>query len=153
MSSAAIKDLPVAKLAARDCALLLWIVGCMLPGALEVIRAWGFRYVNVAFDWVKVTRGGNPGIGLGYYSRPGSEQCLLAARGKPQILSRSVRQVIAEPRREHSRKPDRFYESVVQLFPGPYLELFARERRPGWTAWGNQVDRFNETETEAEAAE
>ena len=139
----------MASLAAKDCALLLWTVSSMLPEALDVIKSWGFRYTNCAFDWVKHTKDGNPGIGMGYYTRTGSEQCLLATRGKPQILSHAVRQVIMEPRREHSRKPDRFYSDVLALFPGPYLELLAREQRGGWMAWGNQVDRFSE----AEAAE
>jgi N6-adenosine-specific RNA methylase IME4 len=73
MSLAAIKDLPVKDLAAKDCALLFWTVSSMLPEALGVIKSWGFRYTNVAFDWVKVTKDGNPGIGMGYYSRTGSE--------------------------------------------------------------------------------
>ena len=144
MSLAAIKGLPVKDLVMKDCALLLWTVSSMLPEALKVMKSWGFRYINVAFDWVKTTKSGTAAIGMGYYTRTGSEQCLLATRGKPQILSHAVRQVIRQPRREHSRKPDEFYRSVESLFTGPYLDMFARERRDGWTSWGDQTHRFNE---------
>jgi N6-adenosine-specific RNA methylase IME4 len=116
----------------------------MLPQALDVARSWGFRYTNVAFDWVKTTKAGEPTIGMGYYTRTGPEQCLLAIRGKPQICSHAVRQVIMAPRREHSRKPDEFYRRVEDLFPGPYLDLFARGRWDGWLVWGDQVDRWGE---------
>lgn len=81
-------------------------------------------------------------MGLGYWTRANTEYCLLATRGKPRRLSKSVRQGIIEPRRQHSRKPDCVYGRIEQLVEGPYLELFARTQRPGWTAWGNQTDRF-----------
>ena len=56
--------------------------------------------------------------------------------------SRAVRQLIVEPVREHSRKPDRVHDDIEAMFDGPYCELFARRRRAGWDSWGNDVDRF-----------
>ncbi len=139
----AVKALPVESLAAKDCALFLWALAPMLPEAFDVIAAWGFHFRTVAFTWAKVTRDGRPAIGCGYWTRAGSELCLLATRGSPKRLDRGVRQLILEPRREHSRKPDCVLERIRQLVPGPYLELFARERQPGWFVWGDQTDRFD----------
>jgi N6-adenosine-specific RNA methylase IME4 len=72
----------------------------------------------------------------------GSEQCILATRGKPKRLSKGVREVVLAPRREHSRKPEEIYPAVESLVAGPYLELFARQSRAGWDCWGNQTDHF-----------
>jgi len=89
---------------------------------------------------------------MGYWTRANSEPCLLATRGKPKRLSAAVRQGIIEPRREHSRKPDCVHERIERLVAGPYLELFARATRPGWTCWGNEVGKFDRP-LEMEAAE
>ena len=142
MSLDDIKALPVGDYAAPDSALLLWAVWPLLPEALAVMRCWGFTYKTAAFVWGKTTRAGRPAIGMGYYTRSASEVCLLGIRGNVKRLSKSVRQLIIEPRREHSRKPDRIHTDIEQLFPGPYLELFARQQRPGWTCVGDQVDRI-----------
>jgi N6-adenosine-specific RNA methylase IME4 len=75
-------------------------------------------------------------------SATGLEPGLLATRGKPRRLHADVRQGILEPRREHSRKPNQVYERIERLVAGPYLELFALQRRPGWTPWGDQVEKF-----------
>lgn len=132
-------DYPIAE----DAALFLWAVDCMLPQALETMEAWGFSYKTVAFTWVKQNRvaPGNS-IGLGYWTRGNPEMCLLGTRGKPKRKSAAVRQLIEAPRREHSRKPDEVYERIESLVDGPYLELFARTERPGWTAWGNETRKF-----------
>jgi N6-adenosine-specific RNA methylase IME4 len=81
---------------------------------------------------------------MGYWTRANSEVCLLATRGKPKRLNADVRQGIIEPRREHSRKPDCVYERIERLVAGPYVELFARTTRKGWSSWGNQVGKFAE---------
>ena len=145
--------LPVADLAARDCALFVW--GCWphLPDALRVIAAWGFDYKSCGFVWVKQNAGApvlwgdldNLFLGLGYGTRGNTEFCLRAARGAPKVRSRAEPQLILSPRREHSRKPDEQYRRIEALYDGPYLELFARQPRPGWAAWGNQTDKFAET--------
>jgi N6-adenosine-specific RNA methylase IME4 len=116
------------------------ITNPLLPVGLEVITAWGSAYKTVGFTWVKTTQDGTGfPIGCGYWTRANAELCLLATRGQPQRLSRSVRQLIVSPRREHSRKPDEIYDRIEELVPGPYLELFARNRRPGWGSWGHEV--------------
>jgi hypothetical protein len=81
-------------------------------------------------------------MGLGYWTRANSEPCLLATRGKPKRRDGGVKQGIIEPKREHSRKPDCVPGRIERLVEGPYLELFARTQRPGWTVWGNQTDKF-----------
>ena len=81
-------------------------------------------------------------MGLGYWTRANAEYCLLATRGKPKRTAKDVRQLVVQPLREHSRKPDEVPAAIERLVPGPYLELFARTTRPGWASWGNQVERF-----------
>lgn len=141
LSVAEIMALPVADLAASDCVLFLWTTWPHLPNALETIKAWGFSYKTDAFLWVKM-KNGAPSIGTGYWTRANSECCLLATRGKPKRRKRDVPQVILEPRREHSRKPESARERIERLVDGPYVELFARSQRPGWDAWGNQINHF-----------
>jgi N6-adenosine-specific RNA methylase IME4 len=120
--------------------LFLWCVMPQLPEALAVIRAWGFEYKTCAFVYVKQNADGN-GLfnGLGMWTRSSAELCLLATRGSPRRLNADVRQVILEPRREHSRKPDAVAERIERLVAGPYIELFSRQPRKGWDAWGNQA--------------
>lgn len=150
MEMADIAAMPVADLAADDCCLFMWVVWPTLPEALGVIEAWGFKYKTCGFAWVKadvstVNLFDDPVdayMGLGYWTRANSEVCLLATRGKPKRLNADVRQGIIAPRREHSRKPDGIHERIERLVAGPYLELFARQKRPGWTVWGNQTDKF-----------
>lgn len=137
-----IKALPVEKLAADDCALMMWAVLPELPGALEVIKAWGFTYKTVGFTWIKQNRSGN-GLfwGMGYWTRANTEVCLLATRGAPKRQAMDVHQVIMSPVSEHSRKPDEAQVRIERLLPGPYLELYGRRPSPGWTVWGNQISR------------
>lgn len=142
--------LPVRDLAAPDCVLFLWASWPQLPAALATIEAWGFTFKSCAFDWMKAnTRqldlfrdDGDPTLGMGYWTRANSEPCLLATRGRPKRLNADVRQGILEPRREHSRKPDCVHGRVERLVAGPYLELFARAPRAGWTVWGNETGKF-----------
>jgi N6-adenosine-specific RNA methylase IME4 len=148
--------LPVRNLAAKSgCHLFLWTTSPMLRTAFEVIEAWGFRYSSVAFTWVKLRRAlrteqlrftatadSDLHVGLGLTTRKNSEFCLLARRGSPKRVAKDVREIILSPVREHSRKPDEAYRRVERYCAGPYLELFAREQRSGWTAWGNEIDRF-----------
>lgn len=134
--------LPVGGLAARNCALFMWTVDSHLDQGIELMRSWGFTYKTIAFVWIKTAANGQPRIGMGLWTRKSSEVCLMGAIGKPPRIGRGVRQVIMAPRREHSRKPDEQYERIQALVNGPYCELFARQRRPGWDAWGNEVDKF-----------
>lgn len=140
-----IKALPVADIAAPNAVLLLWATWPCLQVALEVISAWGFTYKTLGYVFVKQNKSGE-GLftGCGYWTRANSEPCLLATRGKPKRLHADVPQVIVEPRREHSRKPDCIYERTERLVAGPYLELFARTRRPNWSCWGDELNKFQE---------
>jgi len=134
--------LSVAELAAPDCALFLWVTFPVLPEVFDVIRAWGFLYKSVAFCWIK-TNQKSPGyfVGMGNWTRANAEICLLAVRGNPQRQSKCVRQLIVEPRREHSRKPDITRDRIIELMGDlPRVELFARQAPPGWDVWGNEVD-------------
>ncbi len=118
----------------------MWAVDPMLPEALEVIKAWGFKYKTVGFTWAKQNKN-DLGMftGLGYWTRANPEMCLLATKGKPKRISKSVRQLVIDKRQEHSRKPDVIYDRIEQLLDGPYVELFARRERTGWDSWGNQI--------------
>jgi len=141
MSQSEIEELPVASLAADDCALFMWVVMPQLPEALAVIEAWGFKYKTCAFVWIKQTKDEERlATGMGYWTRANSEMCLLATKGSPTRLNADVHQVILSPRLEHSRKPDEVAARIMRLVPGPYIELFARRRpRDGWAVWGNQA--------------
>lgn len=150
MEMADIAALPVADLAADNCALFMWVVWPTIDQAFDVIRRWGFEYKTCAFAWMKAdpyrlwALEEDVRMGLGYWTRANSEVCLLATRGKPKRASRTVRQGIIELIREHSRKPDCVYGRIEELVAGPYLELFARQMRPGWSCWGNQTDKFTD---------
>lgn len=152
-----IKALPVGDFAAKDAVLLLWAVDPLLPAALDVGAAWGFTFKTPGFYWAKMRRAGSRRhllheepdhkmfpMGTGYWTRANPEICLLFTRGRPKRLATDVRKLIIAPRREHSRKPDEQYERIEALVGGPYLELFARSTRPGWTSWGNETTKFDE---------
>jgi N6-adenosine-specific RNA methylase IME4 len=140
MSLDGIKAMPVAKLAAQDCVLLMWAVCPQLPEALEVIREWGFDFKTVAFTWVKQNKNGNGlFVGMGYWTRANAELCLLATRGSPKRVAKNVHQIIMSPVRKHSEKPELAAKGAMKLLNGPYLELFARAPREGWNTWGNEI--------------
>jgi N6-adenosine-specific RNA methylase IME4 len=138
-----IKALPVGRVAATPAHLYLWVPNALLAEGLAVMAAWGFTYkTNIV--WHKVRKdGGSDGRGIGFYFRNVTELVLFGVKGKNgRTLSPSRTQVnlLATRKREHSRKPDELYEIIEACSPGPYLELFARGVRPGWTSWGNQAD-------------
>lgn len=142
--------LPVGELAAEDCVLFVWTCWPVLERTFSIISAWGFKYKTCAFSWLKAdpyrlwADENYPRMGLGYWTRANTEPCLLATRGKPKRIAADIRQpIIAQPR-EHSRKPDGVHGRIERLVAGPYCELFARQRRPGWDVWGNQTDKFVE---------
>jgi N6-adenosine-specific RNA methylase IME4 len=138
--------MPVADCAADDAVLFLWACCPLLREALQVIEAWGFTYKTCGFTWTKLNADGTPYMGLGYWTRANAELCLLATRGKPKRINADVPQAILERRREHSRKPDCVHERIERLVPGPYLELFGRQSRPGWVVWGNEATKFDRSD-------
>lgn len=154
MSLEDIKQLPVNKITEDNSVLLMWVTDPFLKKGMEVMERWGFEYKTVAFHWVKMCRKSDKWhMGNGYYTRANVEQCLLgvkyrltkngllrSGKGLPR-QSRSVRRLIVSHLREHSRKPDEAYERIEALFgPVTRLEMFARENRAGWDAWGNEVE-------------
>ncbi len=147
MDIEAIKNLPVGQLASKNCVLFMWVTDPLLQEGLDVMRAWGFKYQTVAFTWAKQARVSHDKwhMGMGYWTRANPEMCLMGTMGSPQRIDRGVRQLVIDPIREHSRKPDRIYNDIELLIEGPYLELFARNKRENWTSWGNQTEKYNET--------
>ena len=133
-------EMNVRGIASKNSLLAMWTIGTHLEMALRLGRVWGFSYVTDLFVWDKGDK-----IGMGYHTRKQTELCLLFKRGKGlPVQSHSVRQIIRAPKREHSRKPDEQYERLDALYGTNLrrLELFARQQRPGWTAWGFEVGKF-----------
>jgi N6-adenosine-specific RNA methylase IME4 len=143
MTLSEITTLPVEEIAAETAHLYLWVPNALLAEGLSVMSAWGFSYKSNII-WHKVRKdGGSDGRGVGFYFRNVTEMVLFGVRGrKARTLAPGRRQVNLIParKREHSRKPDELYPIIEACSPGPYLELFARGARPGWTSWGNQAD-------------
>jgi N6-adenosine-specific RNA methylase IME4 len=138
-----IEQLPVAEVSDDVAHLYLWVPNALLPEGLGVMRAWGFAYKS-NLVWHKVRQdGGSDGRGVGFYFRNVTELILFGVRGRnARTLAPGRRQVnlIASRKREHSRKPDELYPLIEACSPGPFLELFARGLRPGWTQSGNEAD-------------
>lgn len=138
MTAPEIAALPVADVVATNAHLYLWVPNALLPEGLAVMQGWGFRYVS-NLVWAKRRKDGGPdGRGVGFYFRNVTELILFGVRGSMRTLPPARRQVnmIETVKREHSRKPDEAYELIEECSPGPYLEMFARYPRPGWTVWG-----------------
>jgi site-specific DNA-methyltransferase (adenine-specific) len=141
MNDQDIFNLPIASIAARDCVLFLWATYPKLETALHTVAAWGFQFKTVAFTWVKLNPSGiGFHFGLGYWTRGNAEICLLATRGHPKRVDNRVPNLVIAERRDHSHKPDEVRQRIVRLVGDlPRVELFARERVPGWDAWGNEI--------------
>lgn len=133
--------MPVETLAADNCVLLMWWVASQPEEALKVMDAWGFKLKTMTgFLWNKLTKTSKPHFGMGHWTRAGSESCLLAVKGNPKPVSRSVRSVRSLPVLGHSKKPDEFADDAVELCGDvPRIELFARDRKPGWESWGKEI--------------
>lgn len=142
MSLDEICAIPVEGAAADPAHLYLWVPNALLPDGLKVMAAWGFEYKS-NLVWHKIRKdGGSDGRGVGFYFRNVTELCLFGVRGKnARTLAPGRRQVnlLGTRKREHSRKPDEFYDVIEACSPASRLELFARGAREGWTAWGNQA--------------
>lgn len=150
MSLEELKALPLAEVCAKDCVLVMWVISSHVDQAIDLGRALGFKFKSLGPIWAKTPKHGpKPGkarhlMGMGKWFRQEAEIALLFTRGKPRRRAGGggVRQIIEAPRREHSRKPDEQFERYERLVEGPYLELFARQERPGWAVWGDQIGKF-----------
>jgi N6-adenosine-specific RNA methylase IME4 len=145
MSLDEIMELPVAQVVRDKAHLYLWVPNALIREGLEVMRRWGFEYkTNVV--WYKVRKDGGPdGRGVGFYFRNVTELLLFGVRGRNnRTLSHGRRQtnIITTRKREHSRKPDEQYDLIERCSTGPFLEMFARHHREGWTLWGNEAPRI-----------
>lgn len=146
MTLSELTELPVPDYAAENSHLYMWCPNALLPDGLEIMRAWGFTY-KTNLVWYKVRKDGGPdGRGVGFYFRNVTELILFGVKGSLRTLAPGRRQVnlVARRKREHSRKPDEFYDVIEECSPGPFLEVFARQRREGWTTWGDEVDTYEE---------
>lgn len=141
--------LPVQNIAEREAALFLWATFPQIEDAIQVMKAWGFQYKTAAFVWVKKYKCGKNFVGMGAYTRANAEICLLGVtpdfRAGTQIKNHAVHQVIESPIQAHSAKPDETRRRIVELMGNvPRIELFARQRVPGWYAWGDEIEEKEE---------
>lgn len=142
MTLSEIVELPVQRLALPQSHLYLWVPNALIREGLQVMEHWGFEY-KTNLVWYKVRKDGGPdGRGVGFYFRNVTELVLFGVRGglRTDSPGRTQTNIIVSRKREHSRKPDEQYKIIESCSPGPYLEMFARQPRDGWTSWGNEVD-------------
>jgi len=135
-------DMPIGGgLAEKDCVLFLWVCSPLIPEAMEVIKAWGFKFKTVGFVWNKVSKNGKWIKNLGRWTMANVEMVFIATKGKPQRVKKNVYQQVIAERTVHSKKPDEVRKRIVELMGDlPRIELFAREKTPGWDVWGNEVE-------------
>lgn len=134
-------EMDVGGIADDNAFLFMWWVASQPQEALDVVKAWGFTLKNMTdISWVKKTITGKDHFGMGYYTRSNQEQCLVAIKGRPKVVSHSERQNVRAVNYGHSVKPSEARNKIVDLCGDlPRIELFARQRVPGWDAWGNDV--------------
>ena len=128
-----IKAMPVKDLCEENAHLYLWVPNGLLQEGLDVIKAWGFVFRSPVY-WIK------PRLGLGNYIRNASETWLFATRGYAPVKFHAQPNWLFAPLQDHSHKPEEQFAIIERLSDGPYLELFARRRQPGWDVWGNEID-------------
>lgn len=113
----------------------LWTTHKFLNDAFDILKTWGFQY-KATLVWDKEK------MGMGAWLRMQCEFCLIGIKGKPYWDNTKYRDIIREARREHSRKPDSFFEMVENITLGRKLEYFSREKRNGWEVFGNDINKF-----------
>jgi N6-adenosine-specific RNA methylase IME4 len=139
--------IPVKEAASEKAHLYLWVPNALIAEGLAVMKAWGFTYKS-NIVWFKTRKDGGPdGRGVGFYFRNVTEILLFGIHGHLRTLAPGRRQVniMISQKREHSRKPDEQYAIIESCSPGPFLEMFARGQRPGWTQWGQQAEAYSPT--------
>lgn len=124
----------------KNCMLFLWVTFPKIREGLDTIKAWGFEYKTIGFNWIKKNKNGSNFFGVGWYTKSNSEVCLIGVKGKPIKKSDSISQIIETIREEHSKKPGIVREKIVDFVGDvPRIELFAREQKEGWDCWGKEV--------------
>lgn len=138
-----IQNMKIEAIAGENSILFLWVTDPLLLEGLETINRWGFEYKTVGFTWHKTRPSGKEFMGLGYMTRGNPEMCLIGTRGSVgRPKNKGIRQYQAHHVREHSRKPDEIRQIIAEMYDGPRIELFARQKFDGFESWGNQTDRF-----------
>jgi N6-adenosine-specific RNA methylase IME4 len=140
MTMPELKALKVEDLAEPNAHLYLWTTNSFMVEAHDLARAWGFDPKTI-ITWTKYRHeDGQPSMKMGYYYRGAMEHCLFCVRGSLRLMGPAASTALLLPRRPHSEKPPEFYEMVESQSPGPYLEMFSRRKRFGWSAWGNEFN-------------
>lgn len=144
MDLEAIKNLPVEPLIDEgSCFLFMWCTGPKMNWGIEVLKAWGFKYVTIPFVWIKTKNNSNEvrKDGIGCYTNNNAEYVLLGRVGKYQRANTGVPQVLLHRKMKHSKKPNIMRENIIKLIGDlPRIELFAREHTPGWDVWGDEIE-------------
>ena len=131
-----LKALPVNDLADEDCLMYMWTTGPFMALSIDVMREWGFEYKTMGFVWDKMN------INPGFYTMSRYEFCIIGKSGRiPRPRgARNIRQHLSEKRTRHSAKPEDVRKRIEAMFPTQArVELFARQKSPGWDSWGNEV--------------
>lgn len=149
MSLKDICAMPISDISEKDSILFLWVTMPILPKGFEVIKSWGFTYKTCAFTWVKQNLIADTIFkGVGRWVQGNAELVLLATKGKPHRVSKSVSQIVMTHRQGHSVKPQAVRDNIIKLMGDvPRIELFARQKTEGWDVWGNEVESDIQLET------
>lgn len=148
MTTEMIKSLPVGALCAPDSLIWLWVPGYFINIGESVLNAWGAEFVTMGF-WMKtqIHAPDLPKMGTGYVLRECGEPFMIGRIGRPEVVDRGIPSAFSEPRREHSRKPEKGYALAERMTPKglPRLDLFSRQKRDGWDRMGDENDKFTDT--------
>ena len=155
MSLSDLKAMPIKKIIDKDCACFMWVTDSHLDEAIQILKAWGFQYKTIAFNWIKTTSKGNFCKNVAPWTMKSSEVCLLGTRGamtKYKKINNIESLVIAE-RTKHSKKPSEVRKRIELLFGYlPRLEMFARSSAEGWDVFGNEAPNSIEIDVEIGSA-
>lgn len=137
-----LKEWDIGRIAHKDAALFMWATDAHMKDALELFQAWGFRYVTVAFVWVKKSLNGKTLSNLAPWTLKNCELCLMGTRGRMVQYKQknNIPQLVEAVRTRHSEKPQEVRRRIEELFGDvERIELFSRQHVPGWDCWGNEV--------------
>ena len=141
MTNEELMMLPIGAWAQDDAHLYLWVTNAHMAASYRLVTAWGFEPKTI-ITWVKGRIEGNrlvQHVGLGTHYRTATEHVLFCVRGRLQPMNHNATTAFIAPRGEHSEKPAAFYDMVEHMSPGPYLDVFSRRQRMGWSTWGNEA--------------
>jgi site-specific DNA-methyltransferase (adenine-specific) len=126
----------------KDAVLFMWVTDAHIENAMKIMKSWGFTYKTVAFVWMKTTKEGKPHHMMSTWTMKGQEMCLLGTKGAMMKNKKdnTIKQMILAPKGKHSAKPQEAADRIARMFPDcERIELFARDAKPGWDVWGNEI--------------